>query len=138
MSKVYYKTDEENEQVRESGNILSQLLAEIASLVKPGITKLSLDQFAFEFIKDHKGTPAFLNYHGFPYSLWISVNDQIVHGFPSEYVLQEGDIVSVDGGVNLNGFISASAYTFGVGEISPEAQQLLDVKIGRASCRERV
>ncbi|MGN0021643.1 MAG: type I methionyl aminopeptidase [Sphingobacterium hotanense] len=127
MSKVYYKTDEEIEQVRESANILSQLLAEIASLVKPGITTLSLDQFAFEFIKDHKGTPAFLNYHGFPYSLCISVNDQIVHGFPSEYVLQEGDIVSVDGGVNLNGFISDSAYTFGVGEISPEAQQLLDV-----------
>ena len=127
MSKVYYKTDEEIEQVRESANVLSQLLAEIASLVKPGITTLSLDKFAFEFIKDHKGTPAFLNYHGFPYSLCISVNDQIVHGFPSEYVLQDGDIVSVDGGVNLNGFISDSAYTFGVGEISTEAQQLLDV-----------
>ncbi|MVZ65962.1 type I methionyl aminopeptidase [Sphingobacterium sp. DK4209] len=127
MSKVYYKTDEEIEQVRESANVLSQLLAEIASLVKPGITTLSLDKFAFEFIKDHKGTPAFLNYHGFPYSLCISVNDQIVHGFPSEYVLQEGDIISVDGGVNLNDFISDSAYTFGVGEISSEAQQLLDV-----------
>ncbi|MVZ62391.1 type I methionyl aminopeptidase [Sphingobacterium humi] len=127
MSKVYYKTDEEIEQVRESANVLSQLLAEIASLIKPGITTLSLDKFAFDFIKDHKGTPAFLNYHGFPYSLCISVNDQIVHGFPSVYELKEGDIVSVDGGVNLNGFISDSAYTFGVGEISAEAQQLLDV-----------
>lgn len=127
MSKVYYKTDEEIEQVRESANVLSQLLAGIASLIKPGITTLSLDKFAFDFIKDHKGTPAFLNYHGFPYSLCISVNDQIVHGFPSVYELKEGDIVSVDGGVNLNGFISDSAYTFGVGEISAEAQQLLDV-----------
>jgi len=127
MSKVYYKTDEEIEQVRESANVLSQLLVEIAKEVKPGITTLSLDQLAFDFIQDHGGTPAFLNYHGFPYSLCISVNDQIVHGFPSDYVLKEGDIVSVDGGVNLNGFISDSAYTFAVGEISKDAQQLLDV-----------
>ncbi|GAA4143148.1 type I methionyl aminopeptidase [Sphingobacterium lactis] len=127
MSKVYYKTVEEIEQVRESADVLSQLLAEIAGLVKPGITTLSLDKFAYDFIKDHKGTPAFLNYHGFPYSLCISVNDQIVHGFPSDYVLKDGDIVSVDGGVDLNGFISDSAYTFAVGEISAEAQQLLDV-----------
>lgn len=127
MSKVYYKTAEEIEQVRESANVLSQLLAEIARLVEPGITTLSLDEFAYAFINDHNGTPAFLNYHGFPYSLCISVNDQVVHGFPSDYVLQEGDIVSIDGGVNLNGFISDSAYTFGVGPISDEAQQLLDV-----------
>ena len=127
MSKLYYKTAEEVEQVRESAKVLSQLLAEIADRVKPGITTLSLDKFAFDFIHDHKGTPAFLNYEGFPYSLCISVNDHVVHGFPSEYVLKEGDIISVDGGVNLNGFISDSAYTFAVGEISPEAQQLLDV-----------
>jgi len=127
MSKVYYKTAEEIEQVRKSADVLSQLLAEIAQRVEPGITTLSLDQFAYDFIKDHKGTPAFLNYHGFPYSLCISVNDQVVHGFPSDYVLQEGDIISVDGGVNLNGFISDSAYTFAVGDISAEAQQLLDV-----------
>ena len=127
MSKVYYKTAEEIEQVRKSADVLSQLLAEIAQRVEPGITTLSLDQFAYDFIKDHNGTPAFLNYHGFPYSLCISVNDQVVHGFPSDYVLQEGDIISVDGGVNLNGFISDSAYTFAVGNISAEAQQLLDV-----------
>ena len=127
MSRIHYKTDEQIEQIRESANVLSLLLGEIAKEVKPGITTLSLDKLAFEFINDHGGTPAFLNYQGFPYSLCISVNDQIVHGFPSEYVLQEGDIVSVDGGVNLKGFISDSAYTFGVGEISAEAQQLLDV-----------
>ncbi|KGE14022.1 type I methionyl aminopeptidase [Sphingobacterium deserti] len=127
MSKVYYKTEDQIEQIRESANVLSLLLAEIAKEIKPGITTLSLDKLAYDYIHDHGGTPAFLNYHGFPYSLCISVNDQIVHGFPSDYVIKDGDLVSVDGGVNLNGFISDSAYTFGVGEISAEAQQLLDV-----------
>ncbi|WP_140937328.1 type I methionyl aminopeptidase [Sphingobacterium lumbrici] len=127
MSKVIYKTEEEIEQVRESANVLSHLLAEIAKEMKPGITTLSLDKLAHDYIHDHGGTPAFLNYHGFPYSLCISVNDQVVHGFPSEYVIRDGDLISVDGGVNLNGFISDSAYTFGIGEISSEAQQLLDV-----------
>ncbi|MCA5004274.1 type I methionyl aminopeptidase [Sphingobacterium bovistauri] len=127
MSKVIYKTEEQIEQIRESANVLSNLLAEIAKVIKPGVTTLSLDKLAFDYIQDHGGTPAFLNYHGFPYSLCISVNDQIVHGFPSDYVIKDGDLVSVDGGVNLNGFISDSAYTFGVGEISKEAQLLLDV-----------
>jgi len=127
MSKVIYKTEEQIEQIRESANVLSNLLAEIAKVIKPGVTTISLDKLAYDYIKDHGGTPAFLNYHGFPYSLCISVNDQIVHGFPSDYVIKDGDLVSVDGGVNLNGFISDSAYTFGVGEISEEAQLLLDV-----------
>ncbi len=127
MSKVYYKTEDQIEQIRESANVLSLLLAEIAKEIKPSITTLSLDKLAYDYIHDHGGTPAFLNYHGFPYSLCISVNDQIVHGFPSDYVIKDGDLVSVDGGVNLNGFISDSAYTFGVGEVSAEAQQLLDV-----------
>ena len=127
MSKVYYKTEEQIEQIRESAKVLSSLLAEIAKVIKPGITTLSLDKLAHDYIHDHGGTPAFLNYHGFPFSLCISVNDQVVHGLPSSYIIREGDIVSVDGGVNLNGFISDSAYTFGIGEISAEAQQLLDV-----------
>lgn len=127
MSKVYYKSEEDIEQVRKSANVLSSLLAEIAKVIKPGISTLSLDKLAYDFTHDNGGTPAFLNYHGFPYSLCISVNDQIVHGFPSDYIIQEGDLVSVDGGVNLNGFISDSAYTFGIGEISAEAQLLLDV-----------
>jgi len=127
MSKVIYKTEEQIEQVRESANVLSHLLAEIAKVIKPGITTLSLDKLAYDFIHDNGGTPAFLNYHGFPYSLCISVNDQVVHGFPSNYEIKDGDLVSVDGGVNLKGFISDSAYTFGIGEVSAEAQQLLDV-----------
>src|SRR5690606_24568891 len=96
MSKVYYKTEEQIEQIRESANVLSLLLGEIAKEVTPGVTTLSLDKLAHDFIHDHGGTPAFLNYQGFPYSLCISVNDQVVHGFPSDYVLKEGDIVSVD------------------------------------------
>ncbi|WP_039054401.1 type I methionyl aminopeptidase [Sphingobacterium sp. T2] len=127
MSKVILKTEEQIEQIRESAKVLSNLLVEVAKVIKPGITTLSLDKLAYEFIHDHGGTPAFLNYQGFPYSLCISVNDQVVHGFPSEYVIKDGDLVSVDGGVNLDGFISDSAYTFGVGEISKEAQLLLDV-----------
>ncbi len=127
MSRVIYKTKEQIEQVRASADVLSHLLGEIAKVIKPGVTTLSLDKLAYEFIHDHGGTPAFLNYQGFPYSLCISINDQIVHGMPSDYVIEEGDLVSVDGGVNLNGFISDSAYTFGIGEISEEAQLLLDV-----------
>lgn len=127
MSKVTYKTEEDIQQIRIAADILSRLLGEIAGQIKPGITTLSLDKFAYEYIHDHGGTPAFLGYHDFPYSLCISVNDQIVHGFPSEYVIREGDIVSVDGGVNYNGYISDSAYTFAIGDIAPEVRQLLDV-----------
>ncbi|WP_333865944.1 type I methionyl aminopeptidase [Sphingobacterium sp.] len=127
MSKVFYKSAEDIEQLRKSADVLSQLLGEIAKVIKPGVKTISLDKLAYEYIHDHGGTPAFLNYQGFPYSLCISVNDQIVHGFPSDYEIKDGDLVSVDGGVNLNGFISDSAYTFGVGEISEEAQLLLDV-----------
>src|SRR5690554_5286393 len=127
MSKVTYKTEEDIQQIRIAADILSRLLGEIASQIKPGITTLFLDKFANEYIHDHGGTPAFLGYHDFPYSLCISVNDQIVHGFPSEYVIKEGDIVSVDGGVTYNGYISDSAYTFAIGDITPEVRQLLDV-----------
>lgn len=98
MSKVNYKSEEDIQQLRIAADILSRLLGEIAALIRPGITTLSLDKFAYEYIHDHGGKPAFLGYHDFPFSLCISVNDQIVHGFPGEYVIREGDIVSVDGG----------------------------------------
>ncbi len=122
-----YKTEEDIEQIRKSADILSRLLGEIGGLIGEGVTTISLDKFAYEYIHDHGGKPAFLGYHDFPYSLCVSVNDQIVHGFPSDYVIKDGDIVSVDGGVNLNGFISDSAYTFAIGNVAPEVQQLLDV-----------
>jgi len=127
MSKIHYKTAEQIERIRESANVLSLLLGEIAKAIRPGITTLSLDRLAYDFIHDHGGTPAFLNYQGFPHSLCISVNDQVVHGLPGDYVIRDGDLVSVDGGVNLNGFISDSAYTFAVGEVSDEARRLLEV-----------
>ncbi|SFC44981.1 methionyl aminopeptidase [Parapedobacter composti] len=127
MSKVNYKSAEDIEQLRKSATVLSQLLGEIAREIRPGITTLSLDNLAFEYIQDHGGRPAFLNYNGFPNSLCISVNDQVVHGIPSSYELREGDIVSVDGGVDLNGYISDSAYTFMVGEVAEDVKQLLRV-----------
>lgn len=127
MSRIYYKSADEIEQIRNSALLLSKLLGEIAKEIKPGLVTGRLDKLAYDYIHDHGATPAFLNYNGFPYSLCISVNDQVVHGFPGEYVLQEGDIISVDGGVVLNKFVSDSAYTFAVGEISAEVEQLLRV-----------
>ncbi len=130
MSQVYLKTEEDIAQIKKSADILSRLLGEIAKEIKPGVKTITLDKLAHDYIRDHGGKPAFLGYHDFPFSLCISVNDQVVHGFPGQYELREGDIISVDGGVDLNGYISDSAYTFGVGEIAPEVQQLLDVTMG--------
>ena len=127
MSKIHYKSVEEIELIRTSSLLLSRTNAEIAKAVKPGVKTIELDKIAETFIKDNGGTPAFLNYNGFPYSLCISVNDQIVHGFPGTYELKEGDIVSVDCGVVLNNYISDSAYTFPVGVEAPEVGQLLQV-----------
>lgn len=127
MSKLIYKSEEDIAQIRQSADVLSRTLAEIAKVIKPGVKTIDLDKLAYTFIQDNGGTPAFLNYNGFPYSLCISVNDQIVHGFPGTYELKEGDIISVDGGVVLNGYISDSAYTFPVGEVSSEVEQLLKV-----------
>ncbi|RQP11368.1 MAG: type I methionyl aminopeptidase, partial [Parapedobacter sp.] len=127
MSKVYYKSADDIEQLRKSATVLSQLLGEIAREIRPGVTTLALDKLAYDYIHDHGGRPAFLNYNGFPNSLCISVNDQVVHGIPGNYELREGDIVSVDGGVELDTYISDSAYTFAVGEIGDDVKQLLRV-----------
>jgi len=127
MSKVIFKTKEQIDLIRESCDLLSKTLGELAKEIKPGVRTIDLDKLAYEFIQDHGGTPAFLNYNGFPYSLCISMNDQVVHGFPSDYTLKDGDIISVDGGVVLNNYISDSAYTFAVGEVSEEIKSLLAV-----------
>jgi methionyl aminopeptidase len=128
---IYYKTAEEIEQIRISSLLVGSALAEVAKLIKPGATTLSLDKVAEEFIKDHGAHPAFLGYKvgskTFKYSLCISVNAAVVHGLPSVYELKEGDIISVDCGVLKDGFYGDSAYTFGVGEISKESQRLMDV-----------
>ena len=127
MSKIYYKSIDEIALIKESSLLLSKTHGEIAKAIAPGVTTASLNELAETYIKDHGGIPAFLNYGGFPYSLCISLNDQVVHGFPSAYVLKEGDLVSVDCGVILHDFYSDSAYTYPIGEISPEHVQLLKV-----------
>ncbi|RIJ36790.1 type I methionyl aminopeptidase [Pontibacter oryzae] len=123
---IIYKTEDEIELIRQSALILSKAHGEIARLIKPGISTLSLDKVAEEFIQDNGALPSFKNYNGFPYSLCISVNSVVVHGMPSNYILNEGDIISVDCGVYKNGFHSDCAYTHPVGQVSSEVQQLLD------------
>jgi methionyl aminopeptidase len=123
--KLYLKTDEEIELIRISSLLVGKTLAEIAGLIDPGITTLKLDERAEEFIRDHGGVPAFKGYHGFPGTLCISPNDQIVHGIPGKQELKDGDIISVDCGVIMNGFFGDSAYTFMVGEVAEETADLL-------------
>jgi methionyl aminopeptidase len=127
MSKIYYKSPEEIELIRESSLLVSKTLAEVAKIIAPGITTIALDKLAYEFIQDHGAIPAFLNYGGFPNSLCISPNDQVVHGFPNEYVIKEGDLISVDCGVIKNNFFGDSAYTFSIGEVDAEKQKLTKV-----------
>ncbi|NLJ42144.1 MAG: type I methionyl aminopeptidase [Bacteroidales bacterium] len=122
---LYLKTDEEVALLRESNMLVSRTLAEIARLIKPGVTTLYLDKVAETFIRDNGGIPAFKGYGGFPNTLCTSVNDEVVHGIPSGYALKEGDIVSVDCGVILNGWYGDSAYTFPVGTIDEITKRLL-------------
>lgn len=124
---IYLKTEEEIELLRENNLLVSATLAEVGKHIKPGVTTLELDRIAEEFIRSHGAVPGFLGYGGFPNTLCVSVNQQVVHGIPSDYALREGDIVSVDCGTILKGFYGDSAYTFGVGEITEQNQQLLTV-----------
>jgi methionyl aminopeptidase len=127
MSKLNYKSVEEIELIRESSLLVSKTLAEIAKVIGPGVKTIELNKLAETFIRDNGGVPAFLNYHGFPYSLCISMNDQVVHGFPGQRVLVDGDLVSVDCGVVLNKYIGDSAYTFAIGEVSSTVKTLMRV-----------
>jgi len=127
MSKVHYKSVEEIELIRKSSLLVSKTLAEIARVIRPGIKTIELNKLAETFIRDNGGIPAFLNYNGFPYSLCISLNDQIVHGFPGQHVLVEGDLVSVDCGVILNKYFGDSAYTFAIGEVDEDVKKLMRV-----------
>ena len=127
MSKINYKSVEEIELIRESALLVGKTLGEIAKVIGPGVKTIELDKLAETFIRDNGGVPAFLNYSGFPYSLCISLNNQVVHGFPSEHVLVDGDIVSVDCGAVLNKYYGDSAFTFAIGEVSEETKKLLRV-----------
>ena len=125
---ILLKSREEIELIRNSSLLIGRTLAEIGKFIKPGVTTAFLDKIGEQFIRDNGATPVFKGYDGFPSSFCISINDEIVHGFPSdERFLEDGDIVSIDGGANLNGFISDSAYTFVVGEVKPEVAKLLKV-----------
>ncbi|MDN5205137.1 type I methionyl aminopeptidase [Fulvivirgaceae bacterium BMA10] len=142
---IYYKTEEEVEIVKEGALILGKAHGEVAKRICPGIKTKELDDIAEEFIRDNGGKPSFKGYNGFPYTLCISVNENVVHGFPSEYELKEGDIVSIDCGVFYKGLHSDSAYTYPIGKVSEEVLKLLKatkeslyIGIEQAKCGLRV
>lgn len=123
---IYLKTDEEIELMREANQLVGKTLGELAKHIAPGVSTLQLDKIAEEFIRDNGAVPAFLGYGGFPNSICASVNEHVVHGIPSSKVLlNEGDVISIDCGTLLNGFVGDSAYTFSVGEVTPEVKNLL-------------
>ena len=125
---IYLKTDEEIELMRAANQLVGKTLGELAKHIAPGVNTLQLDKIAEEFIRDNGAVPAFLGYGGFPNSICASVNEQVVHGIPSsKTILKEGDVISVDCGTVLNGFVGDSAYTFCVGEVDEEVRKLLKV-----------
>ncbi len=124
---IYYKTREEVAVMEEGAEILGWAHGEVAKRVQPGVKTEELDRIAEEYIRDHGGIPSFKNYNGFPAALCISVNENVVHGFPGAYELREGDIISVDCGVYYKDFHTDSAYTYPVGTVSDEVIQLLKV-----------
>ena len=125
---IYLKTAEEIELLRENNLLVSATLAEVGKHVRPGVSTLELDKLAEEFIRSHGAEPGFLGYGGFPNTLCMSVNEEVVHGIPSaKRILKEGDVLSVDCGTLMKGLYGDSAYTFAVGEIAPEVADLLRV-----------
>ena len=123
---VHLKTEEELHLIRNSAHVLAKAHGEVAKLIRPGVKTSELDKVAESFIRDHGGKPSFKNYHGFPATLCISVNEVVVHGFPGSYELKEGDIIAVDCGVELNGYHSDSAYTYPLPGVSKEVLDLLE------------
>lgn len=124
-AKISYKNIEDINLIKVSADILGRVHGLLSNEVKEGITTLKLDSLAYEFIKDSNAKPSFLKYRDFPNTLCISVNNTVVHGLPSNYILKDGDIVSIDCGVLKNNFHADSAYTYKVGNVSSEAKRLL-------------
>ena len=122
---IYIKTNEEVEIQRKSSLLVGKTLAEVAKIIRPGVTTIELDTVAETFIRDNGAKPGFKGYGGFPATLCISVNDEVVHGIPSKRELKDGDIISVDCGTLMNGFYGDSAYTFAVGEVEDSVLMLL-------------
>jgi methionyl aminopeptidase len=124
---IHYKTPSEIELMRSSALLVSGTLAEVAKVLRPGMTTRQLDKLIGDFIRDHDAVPSFLNYRGYPFASCISVNDVVVHGFPNDQPLREGDIISVDIGVIRKGWHGDHAYTFAIGDPGPEVTQLIQV-----------
>jgi len=124
---IFTKTNEEIELMRESALSVSRTLALVAEYIGEGVTTKKLDKLAEEFIRDNGGFPSFKGYSGFPATLCMSVNEEIVHGIPGDYVLKNGDVISVDCGVYKNGFHGDHAYSFKIGEVKPEISKLLRI-----------
>lgn len=124
---IFYKTKDEIEIMRHSALLVGEALAAVAAIIKPGVTTMQLDTLAHEFIQDNGGVPSFLGYRGFPYSACISVNDAVVHGFPNNKELKEGDVISVDVGIFKNGYHGDSAYTFALNTVTDEVKKLMKV-----------
>lgn len=124
---IEIKTKQEIEYMQEAGKILAACHKEIRKLIKPGITTMEIDSFVEKFLKEHNATPEEKGYMGYPYATCASVNDEICHGFPTKNHLKEGDIVTIDMVVNLNGWLADSAWSYAVGKISKEAEDLMKV-----------
>lgn len=124
---ITIKNDKEIEKMKAAGRLVGQCHNLLRDMIKPGITTMELNDVAEKYFRDHGAYPTFLGYGGFPYSICASVNEEVVHGFPSDRVLKEGDIISIDLGATLDGYVGDAARTWGVGKISDEAQKLIDV-----------
>src|SRR6266540_4075607 len=124
---IICKSAQEIETMARAGVVVADTLALLGEHIRAGISTGELDQIADEYIRSQGGVPTFMGYRGYPASICASPNDMIVHGIPGKYVLKEGDVISIDVGVTLDGFVADSAYTFPVGEIDDEARRLLDV-----------
>ncbi|MBA2461173.1 MAG: type I methionyl aminopeptidase [Actinobacteria bacterium] len=124
---IIRKSRQEIEKMAEAGRVVAEAIAHVGERIEPGITTGELDQVADDYIRSCGGVPTSLGYRGYPAAICISPNDMVVHGIPGAYVVADGDLVTIDVGVTLDGFIADSAYTFGVGTVEPAAQRLLDV-----------
>jgi methionyl aminopeptidase len=124
---IIRKSEQEIEAMARAGRVVADALALLGENMRPGVTTQELDELAEEYIRSQGGEPTFKGYHGFPASICTSPNSMVVHGIPGAYRVKEGDVISVDVGVTLNGFVADSAYTFPVGDLDDEAQRLLDV-----------
>ncbi|HEX6700443.1 MAG TPA: type I methionyl aminopeptidase, partial [Gaiellaceae bacterium] len=123
---IIRKSKAEIEKMAAAGRVVAETIAHVGEHLEPGITTRELDQIGEEFIRSQGGVPTSKGYKGFPAALCISPNSMIVHGIPGSYRVEEGDLISVDVGVTLDGFVADSAYTFPVGEVSPDAERLLE------------